>query len=240
VIKKTDISFGPDSRSRQAEALDPSAAGAEAALKSFYYALNNRDADALRANWSADPLAQLNNPAGGILRGGDAIAELHRRVFSSPANVRVTFSDVIAYLGDRHAVFAGRETGSYSAPDGTSMPLEIRTSRYFRYKDRQCRQYHHHGSIDDPDASAPNSAPSAPDAQIPDTATAGHSSCAGAFPADSTQRQTSIDQGKWPACPRHHRRDRAGKRKAVASARTSARCASSRKPSLIAASSERV
>jgi hypothetical protein len=113
---------------------------------------------------ATDP-AQLNNPAGGILRGGDAIAELHRRVFSSPANVRVTFSDVIAYLGDRHAVFAGRETGSYSAPDGTSMPLEIRTSRYFRYKDRQCRQYHHHGSIDDPDASAPNSAPSAPDAQ---------------------------------------------------------------------------
>ncbi|GLI00602.1 hypothetical protein Pa4123_58780 [Phytohabitans aurantiacus] len=49
-------------------------------------------------------------------------------------------------------MFAGRETGSYTTGDGTTVPLEIRTSRYFRYENGRWRQYHHHGSIDDPDA----------------------------------------------------------------------------------------
>jgi ketosteroid isomerase-like protein len=152
VIEKTDISFGPGSRNRLSETDDPSAAGAEAALESFYYALNNRDIDALRADWAAEPLAQLNNPLGGILRGGDAIADLYAKVFDGSVRVQVTFGDVVAYRGEDHAVFAGRETGSYTAPDGAAVPLEIRTSRYFRYENGHWRQYHHHGSIDDPDA----------------------------------------------------------------------------------------
>ena len=49
-------------------------------------------------------------------------------------------------------VFAGREAGSYPAADGTTVPLDIRTSRYFRYSGGRWLQYHHHGSIDDPDA----------------------------------------------------------------------------------------
>lgn len=152
MIEKTDISFGPDSNNRLPETDDPSSNGAEAALESFYYSLNNRDIEALRANWSASPLAQLDNPVGGILRGGDAISELYSRIFSGTVNVQVTFGDMVAYLGDRHAVFAGREIGSYTASDGTAVPLEIRTSRYFRYEEGWWRQYHHHGSIDDPDA----------------------------------------------------------------------------------------
>ncbi|QMU71241.1 nuclear transport factor 2 family protein [Streptacidiphilus sp. P02-A3a] len=152
MIEKTEIAFGPHSRNRLSETDDPSPTGAEAALESFYYALNNRDPDALREDWSADPLAQLNNPVGGILRGGDAIAGLYARVFDGSMNVQVTFGDVVAYTGEAHAVFAGRETGGYTAPDGTEVPLEIRTSRYFRYQDGHWRQYHHHGSIDDPDA----------------------------------------------------------------------------------------
>ena len=59
--------------------------------------------------------------------------------------MQVTFSDVVAYRGDAHAVFAGR----YTAPGGGTIPLEIRTSRYFRYEDGYWRQYHHHGGIDD-------------------------------------------------------------------------------------------
>jgi ketosteroid isomerase-like protein len=152
MIEKTDISFGPASTNRLSETDDPSGKGAEAALESFYYSLNNRDIDALRADWSANPLAQLNNPVGGILRGGDAIAELYAKIFNGSLNVQVTFGDVVAYMGDRHAVFAGREIGSYTTPDGTAVPLEIRTSRYFRYEEGRWRQYHHHGSIDDPDA----------------------------------------------------------------------------------------
>jgi ketosteroid isomerase-like protein len=152
MIEKTSIAFGPDSRNRLPETGDPSPAGAEAALESFYYALNNRDIEVLRADWANSPLAQLNNPVGGILRGGDAIAGLYARVFSGSVNVQVTFAEVIVYHGHAHAVFAGREKGSYTAPDGRAVPLEIRTSRYFRYEDGRWSQYHHHGSIDDPDA----------------------------------------------------------------------------------------
>jgi ketosteroid isomerase-like protein len=151
-IEKTDIGFGPDSVNRLAETADQSARGARAALETFYYAWHHRDAAALRAVWSASPLAQLDNPVGGILRGGDAIAALYEKIFATPANLRITFGDVVAYHGESHALFAGLETGSYTGADGTTVPLEIRTSRYFRYADGHWRQYHHHGSIDDPDA----------------------------------------------------------------------------------------
>jgi ketosteroid isomerase-like protein len=152
MIESTGISFGPHSRNRLVETSDPSAKGAQAALESFYYALNSRDLDVLRADWSSDPLAQLNNPLGGILRGPDDIAALYEKVFKGRLNVQVTFHDVIAYLGERHAVYAGRESGSYTAPSGESVPLEIRTTRYFRYDDGRWHQYHHHGSIDDAEA----------------------------------------------------------------------------------------
>jgi ketosteroid isomerase-like protein len=150
MIEKTSISFGPDSRNRLQEAGDPSAEGAEAALETFYYAFHNRDLDALSADWADSPLAQLNNPVGGILRGADAIAGLYSQVFRGAMSVQVTFTDVISYLGREHAVFAGREIGSYTRGGGTPVPLAIRTSRYFRYEDGRWRQYHHHGSIDDP------------------------------------------------------------------------------------------
>jgi ketosteroid isomerase-like protein len=152
MLTKTDIAFGPTARNRLAEAADPTDAGALAALESFYYALNSRDIDALRADWTSGPLAQLNNPVGGILRGGEAIADLYAKIFDGTANVQVTFNDVIAYTDAAHAVFAGRETGTYDDADGTPIPLEIRTTRYFRFDDGRWRQFHHHGSIDDPDA----------------------------------------------------------------------------------------
>ncbi len=88
-IEKTGICFGPDSRNRLAETADASARGAEAALESFYYAFHNRDASALRAVWSASPLAQLDNPVGGILRGADAIAGLYQKALAAPVKVRV-------------------------------------------------------------------------------------------------------------------------------------------------------
>lgn len=152
MIERMDISYGPESTNRLDQAGDPSLTGALAALESFYYALNSRDIEALRGAWSADPLAQLNNPVGGILRGGDLIAGLYEKIFAGTLNVTVTFEDVVAYRGEHHAVFAGRERGHYQAPDGSRVPLEIRTSRYLRYEDGHWSQYHHHGSIDDPAA----------------------------------------------------------------------------------------
>jgi ketosteroid isomerase-like protein len=154
MIRKTDLHYGPEASNRLAETTDPSPQGARAALESFYYALNNRDIDVLGDDWADHPLVQLNNPLGGMLRGGHAVRELYERIFRAPIRVEVTFSDVVEYIGERHVVFAGRETGTYTGSGGDTAPLKIRTTRYFRYEDGAWRQFHHHGSIDDAEALA--------------------------------------------------------------------------------------
>ncbi|MFD9892679.1 YybH family protein [Amycolatopsis sp. NPDC059027] len=143
------LSFGPDARELLSEATQPGRAGALAALESFYFAFNHRDLDVFRRVWTTHPLAQLNNPLGGILRGGEAITALYDKVFTGPARVTVTFGDIVEYVGDDHALFAGRETGEYRVGDTPAVPLAIRTSRYFRYEEGHWAQVHHHGSIDD-------------------------------------------------------------------------------------------
>jgi hypothetical protein len=151
-ITLSQLSFGPNSRDRRAGSANPGVEGALAALETFYYALNNRDAETLAAVVAGHPLAQLNNPLGGILRGGAEIVDLYAsRIFRGRVRVEVTFSDFVQYFGDRHALFAGRETGTYTVGDTEPQALAIRTSRYFRYDADASRwlQFHHHGSIDD-------------------------------------------------------------------------------------------
>jgi ketosteroid isomerase-like protein len=152
MTRKLDVSFGTASRNRLDEAESPGAGGALAALETFYFAFNNRDLDVFARVWAEDPLAQLNNPLGGILRGGDAITALYDKVFHGPALVTVTFDDIVEYAGGTHVLFAGRETGEYSVDGGPAVPLSIRTSRYFRYEGGRWHQFHHHGSIDDVNA----------------------------------------------------------------------------------------
>jgi hypothetical protein len=149
----SDLSFGTDARERLAAATDEGPAGALAALETFYYALNRRDAGVLAQVWSDDPLAQLNNPLGGILRGGAAVVRLYERVFTSGTRLEIRFSDFVQYLDERHALFAGRESGTYTVEGSAPVPVQIRTSRYFRYDPAHGRwlQFHHHGSIDDPE-----------------------------------------------------------------------------------------
>ncbi|MFJ8818606.1 YybH family protein [Amycolatopsis thermoflava] len=148
MTRRLAAAFGPDSRNRLDAATAPGIEGALAALETFYFAFNQRDSDVFARVWTQDALAQLNNPLGGILRGGEAISALYDKVFHGPARVTVTFGDIVEYAGDGHALFAGRETGSYVV-DGREVPLRIRTSRYFRYEDGRWAQFHHHGSIDD-------------------------------------------------------------------------------------------
>lgn len=150
-----DYDFGPTSRDRMAERHDPSAEGAIAALETFYYALNNADLDRLSAIWPDDALAQLNNPVGGILRSGSAIADLYRGIFASGMDVQVTFTDAATYHAPATAVFAGRELGSYVNASGQRASIQIRTTRLFGWaQDVGWRQLHHHGSIDEPAALA--------------------------------------------------------------------------------------
>ncbi len=154
MIDRTDHRYGIESRNLIADAGNRTANGARAALESFYYAFNRRDIDILGRVWSDHPLAQLNNPLGGLLRGGSAIIALYARIFDGSARVQVEFADIVEYIGDDHVVFAGRETGTYAVAEGVPIPLSIRTTRYFRYDEGidRWRQFHHHGSIDDADA----------------------------------------------------------------------------------------
>ena len=154
MISLNDYGFGPRARNRLAAATDTAPAGAVAALETFYYALNQRDVEAMRAVWSQDDLAQLNNPVGGIVRGGAQAVALYERIFDSGVQLEVTFGDAATYEQPSVVVFAGTETGWYALEDQSQTPLRIRTSRVFGFDDRVGRwvQLHHHGSIDDPEA----------------------------------------------------------------------------------------
>jgi hypothetical protein len=153
VIELVDYQFGPASRLRLGDTTRPGREGAVAALETFYYALNRRDLTALAAVWSQDELAQLNNPLGGILRSGQAITDLYRRVFAGGVNLCVTFVDAATYRLPDAVVFAGREVGRYHDLHGAIVPLTIRTTRVFGYDRDLGRwlQLHHHGSIDSPE-----------------------------------------------------------------------------------------
>lgn len=146
--------YGPGSAKRLEETALEGIAGARAALETFYHSLNHRDAATLAAVWGDGPAVVLYNPLGGTVRGREAIAALYQRVFDSGLGVEVCFGDIVELAGADHALFVGRETGSYLGAGGTRVPLSIRTSRYFRRADGTWRQHHHHGSIDDPEALA--------------------------------------------------------------------------------------
>ena len=145
--------YGPDSRNRLTDTAGEADEAALAALETFYFALNHADLDALAAVWADDPLAQLDNPVGGILRGRPAIVELYRRVFDSGLDLQVTFTDAMQVRTPDTLVVSGRELGSYRA-GGQRVPLTIRTTRVLGATADGWRMVHHHGSIDDAEALA--------------------------------------------------------------------------------------
>ena len=144
---------GRDARDRREEAREPTTDGARAALESFYHAFNNRSLDVLDAVWAPGELVSLDNPLGGIVRGLEEIRAIYGRIFGGPARVWVEFHDVVEYVDATSVVFAGRERGEF-AREGQTVPLAIRTSRFFQYFGPELgwRQVHHHGSIDDAEA----------------------------------------------------------------------------------------
>lgn len=143
-----EAAFG-GTHNRQAETSQPTFEGATAALETFYYGFNTRSLEVLRQNWLDAPLAQLDNPVGGIKRGMTELMDVYRRIFTGDARVRVEFYDIVAYVSAKMVVFAGRERGTYER-DGNAYPVDIRTTRIFAYIPEQggWRQVHHHGSID--------------------------------------------------------------------------------------------
>lgn len=152
MLQTLDSSFGRDSGNRQLDALEPGFPGAVAALETFYHSFNTQNSALLADVWADDPLVQLNNPVGGMLRGRAAITELYDRVLGGPATVWVEFHDIVAYGDGDWTVFAGRESGEYRLGEAV-VELKIRTTRVFAFGAASVgwRQLHHHGSIDDPD-----------------------------------------------------------------------------------------
>ena len=88
------------------------------------------------------------------MRGRAEITALYLKMFDSGRGVEIGFKVVDELVGSDYALFVGRETGSYLVREGSRVPLAIRTTRFFRHADGVWRQYHHHGSIDDPNALA--------------------------------------------------------------------------------------
>ena len=144
-------SLGRGARDLRAEARSPDAAGARAALETFYFAFNQRNIEAFESVWAPDESILLSNPLGGSLAGIANITALYRRIFEGPARVWVEYQDVTEFISGGHALFVGREHGEFAINDRV-VPLGIRTTRYFRQLPGiGWRQVHHHGSIDDPE-----------------------------------------------------------------------------------------
>ncbi|NOU48229.1 MAG: nuclear transport factor 2 family protein [Bacteroidales bacterium] len=151
-IEKLTRKFGRDARNLITDAGNKNTEGAVACLETFYYAFNNKDLDVFKMIWLNHELIQLNNPLGGIVRGIVPITEIYSTIFHGQADVWVELGDIVSWQSGDMAVFAGTETGEFTA-NGQTLNLKIRTTRFFGYDEsaRQWFQVHHHGSIDSVD-----------------------------------------------------------------------------------------
>lgn len=127
------------------------------ALHQFYKGFNGGDIDILSENWSQSSAAIMSNPLGGVLKGWPEIEGLYKRLFSGPIDVNVEFYDIEINQWSNGFLAVGREKGRVTlgkdSSNMESIPLEIRTSRFFMFdEDKECfKQVHHHGSIVYPD-----------------------------------------------------------------------------------------
>ena len=123
-------------RNMLADAAAPGIAGARAALETFYHAFNTRSLDLLRQIWADDPLAQLDTPLAGSVRGSAAIAAGYARMFSGSVRVQTMLDDIVAYVTPELVVFTERERGTYthdSEHEAKSEVSEGRTICVFRF-----------------------------------------------------------------------------------------------------------
>lgn len=143
--------FGRTARDKRREARARGAAGARAALESFYYGFNTPSLDVLTDVWAQDSHIVLCNPIGGRLIGRAEITALYERLLRQDARVWVELGDITEYRTPGMITYTGREIGEYTRA-GRSLQLHIRTTRVFTFNENVggWRLIHHHGSIDDP------------------------------------------------------------------------------------------
>ncbi len=127
--------------------IDPSEP--QGALAEFYRAFNNRDLVLMAQNWDDTAEASMDNPLGGIRRGWNEIRDVYERIFMGEARVQVEFHDFTLHRFGDAFLAVGRERGTLNSGD-ESLELKIRTSRFFVRRGTRWRQFHHHGSVEDP------------------------------------------------------------------------------------------
>lgn len=120
------------------------------ALAQFYRALNSRDLKLMQRNWANSAESAMDNPLGGIKRGWAEIWPVYEKLFASKGVYRFEFYDYTLHETAELFYVVGRERGELDL-NGRPMRLAIRTTRVFRRDaNREWRQVHHHGSIDEP------------------------------------------------------------------------------------------
>jgi len=120
-----------------------------AALQRFYHALNMRDLAAMEEMWEPGEDASMDNPLGGIRRGWPAIRKGYEALFAARGAYHFEFYDYTLHVIGDVFLAVGRERGRIERR-GKSLDLAIRTTRFFRRRADAWRQFHHHGSIEDP------------------------------------------------------------------------------------------
>ena len=129
-------------RNLLAETATPGFEGARAALETFYYAFNTRSPDLYQRIWVDDPLAQVDTPLAGSVRGSAAIAAFAARMFSGSMRIQTVLDDIVAYATPELVVFTERERGTFThdgggEDDAKSEVSEGRTICVFRFIPQQ-------------------------------------------------------------------------------------------------------
>ncbi len=119
-------------------------------LSEFYQAFNQKDLKLMQKNWLNSEEIAMDNPLGGIKRGWEEIKTVYNRIFLGKAEVYVEFYDYSIIKLDDGFVAVGRERGWVKAK-GKKLDLAIRTSRIYKLVDKEYKQVHHHGSIENPE-----------------------------------------------------------------------------------------
>lgn len=120
------------------------------ALADFYRYFNHQNSQLIQSNWLQTEDASMSNPLGGIKRGWNEISEVYKKIFTGSAKVYVEFYDYTIHESKDIFIAVGRERGALEI-NNKKIALAIRTSRIYCLHDKQWKQIHHHGSMDNPE-----------------------------------------------------------------------------------------
>jgi hypothetical protein len=121
-----------------------------AALITFYKAFNTRNLALMTENWNTNNNSSMSNPLGGIKRGWPEIEAVYKKIFNGPAEVYVEYYDYTLHHTDTMFCVVGKERGHFIHRE-IKIDLAVRTTRIYQFYNNRWLQFHHHGSIDNPE-----------------------------------------------------------------------------------------